>query len=43
MAGQKNTSDIIEAYLRKLLEEAQVIEIKRADLANQFDVVPKSD
>ena len=34
MAGQKNTSDIIEAYLRKLLEEAQVIEIKRADLAN---------
>ena len=40
MAGQKNTSDIIEAYLRKLLEEAQVIEIKRADLANQFDVVP---
>ena len=40
MAGQKNTSDIIEAYLRKLLEEAQVIEIKQADLANQFDVVP---
>ena len=40
MAGQKNTSDIIEAYLRQLLEEAQVIEIKRADLANQFDVVP---
>ena len=36
----KNTSDIIEAYLRKLLEEAREIEIKRADLASQFDVVP---
>ncbi|HAP14839.1 MAG TPA: CtsR family transcriptional regulator [Lactococcus sp.] len=36
----QNTSDIIEAYLRKLLEEAREIEIKRADLANQFDVVP---
>ncbi|MFC4651457.1 CtsR family transcriptional regulator [Lactococcus nasutitermitis] len=36
----QNTSDIIEAYLRRLLEEATEIEIKRADLANQFDVVP---
>lgn len=36
----QNTSDIIEAYLRKLLEEAREIEIKRADLASQFDVVP---
>ena len=36
----QNTSDIIEAYLRKLLEEAHEIEIKRADLASQFDVVP---
>ncbi|CAM3171650.1 CtsR family transcriptional regulator [Lactococcus hircilactis] len=35
-----NTSDIIEAYLRKLLEDAAEIEIKRVDLANQFDVVP---
>ncbi|MFZ2577636.1 MAG: CtsR family transcriptional regulator [Lactococcus hircilactis] len=35
-----NTSDIIEAYLRKLLEDAAEIEIKRIDLANQFDVVP---
>ena len=35
-----NTSDIIEAYLRKLLEDAAEIEIKRADLASQFDVVP---
>lgn len=39
MATQ-NTSDIIEAYLRRLLEEATAIEIKRADLASQFDVVP---
>lgn len=36
----QNTSDIIEAYLRALLEEATEIEIKRGDLANQFDVVP---
>lgn len=36
----QNTSDIIEAYLRKLLEEAREIEIKRTDLASQFDVVP---
>ena len=36
----QNTSDIIEAYLRKLLEEAREIEIKRADLASQFDLVP---
>ncbi|PCS01286.1 CtsR family transcriptional regulator [Lactococcus fujiensis] len=35
-----NTSDIIEAYLRKLLEDEPEIEIKRVDLANQFDVVP---
>lgn len=35
-----NTSDLIEAYLRKLLEQAKEVEIKRADLANQFDVVP---
>lgn len=36
----QNTSDIIERYLRALLDEAREIEIKRADLANQFDVVP---
>jgi transcriptional regulator CtsR len=40
MVAQKNTSDIIEAYLRHLLDEAREIEIKRADLASQFDVVP---
>jgi len=38
--SSQNTSDIIEAYLRKLLEEANQIEIKRADLADHFDVVP---
>lgn len=36
----QNTSDIIEAYLRKLLESASEIEIRRADLASHFDVVP---
>jgi transcriptional regulator CtsR len=36
----QNNSDLIEAYLRKLLEEGREIEIKRADLASLFDVVP---
>ncbi|MDR0298037.1 MAG: CtsR family transcriptional regulator [Streptococcaceae bacterium] len=38
----QNTSDLIEAYLRQLLQEAaaQEIEIQRAELASRFDVVP---
>ena len=35
-----NTSDLIEAYLKQLLEKAQEIEIKRSEIAEQFDVVP---
>ncbi|MCL2676650.1 MAG: CtsR family transcriptional regulator [Streptococcaceae bacterium] len=38
--SNQNTSDIIEMYLRQLLKEAQEIEIKRADLAEHFEVVP---
>lgn len=36
----QNTSDMIEQYLKALLEEAAEIEIQRAELANKFDVVP---
>ena len=37
-----NMSDIIEQYLKQLLEEAQgdVVEIKRAHIAEKFDCVP---
>lgn len=33
-------TDIIEAYLKSFLEESQKIEIKRSDIAEQFDCVP---
>jgi len=36
----RNTSDIIESYLKELLEETNTIEIRRMDMANQFKVVP---
>ncbi|OFI47059.1 CtsR family transcriptional regulator [Floricoccus penangensis] len=36
----KNTSDMIEEYLKKLLEATAEIEIKRSELAETFDVVP---
>ncbi|MBS7575955.1 MULTISPECIES: CtsR family transcriptional regulator [unclassified Enterococcus] len=36
----RNTSDMIEKYLKELLEDAGVIEIKRNELSIQFDVVP---
>lgn len=38
----ENTSDLIEAYLKQLLAEAQAreIEIKRSELAERFSVVP---
>ncbi|MDR0300365.1 MAG: CtsR family transcriptional regulator [Streptococcaceae bacterium] len=38
----ENTSDMIEAYLKQLLAEAQAceIEIKRSELAERFSVVP---
>jgi transcriptional regulator CtsR len=36
----KNASDLIEAYLKQLLEQRATIEIKRSDLADNFGVVP---
>ncbi|MBB5888079.1 CtsR family transcriptional regulator [Lactovum miscens] len=38
----ENTSDMIEAYLKQLLAQAQAseIEIKRSELAERFSVVP---
>ena len=39
-----NMSDIIEQYLKQLLEEAQgdVVEIKRAHIAEKFDCIKKN-
>ncbi len=38
----RNMSDIIEQYLKKLIEESgtEVVEIKRAHIAEKFDCVP---
>ena len=35
-----NTSDIIEAYLKKILEDSEIIEIRRTEMAEQFQCVP---
>ncbi|WP_122646017.1 CtsR family transcriptional regulator [Enterococcus mediterraneensis] len=35
-----NTSDLIEAYLKKILEDSEMIEIRRAEMANLFNCVP---
>ena len=36
----RNISDIIEQYLKSILAEASQIEIKRSEVADQFDCVP---
>lgn len=36
----RNISDIIEKYLKSILADSKQIEIKRAEIAQQFDVVP---
>ena len=38
--SNQNTSDLIEAYLKKFLEEQAAIEIRRAEMAHLFDCVP---
>lgn len=38
--SNQNTSDLIEAYLKKILEESNKIEIRRAEMANLFNCVP---
>ena len=36
----RNISDIIESYLKEILADSNQIEIKRSEIAEQFDVVP---
>ena len=36
----RNISDIIEQYLKSILKESPSIEIKRSEIAQQFDCVP---
>ncbi|CUL09380.1 CtsR family transcriptional regulator [Listeria monocytogenes] len=36
----KNISDIIEAYLKQVLESSEAVEIKRSEIADKFECVP---
>lgn len=36
----KNISDIIEAYLKQVLQDSEAIEIKRSEVADKFECVP---
>ena len=36
----RNISDIIEQYLKDILADSRRIEIKRSEIAQQFDCVP---
>lgn len=36
----QNISDIIERYLKSILADSEEVEIRRSEIANQFDVVP---
>ncbi|HAA7422306.1 TPA_asm: CtsR family transcriptional regulator [Listeria monocytogenes] len=36
----KNISDIIEAYLKQVLESNEAVEIKRSEIADKFECVP---
>ena len=38
--ANKNTSDSIEAYIKALLAQAGMAELKRSELADVFQVVP---
>lgn len=38
--SHQNTSDMIEAYLKKILEQSEIIEIRRAEMADLFNCVP---
>jgi len=38
--AQQNTSDLIEAYIKQILEESEIIEIRRAEMASLFHCVP---
>lgn len=36
----ENISDIIEAYLKQVLESSEAVEIKRSEIADKFECVP---
>ena len=36
----KNTSDSIEEYIKSILAQAGIVELKRSELADVFQVVP---
>ena len=38
--AEQNMSDYIEAYLKQVLHQSEQIEIRRAELAERFNVVP---
>ena len=38
--GIKNTSDSIEEYIKTILAQAGMVELKRSELADVFQVVP---
>ena len=38
--GIKNTSDSIEEYIKRILAQAGMVELKRSELADVFQVVP---
>ncbi len=40
MTDYRNTSDLIEAYLKEILRDNEEIEIRRSQLASQFHCVP---
>ncbi|HAB8427720.1 TPA_asm: CtsR family transcriptional regulator, partial [Listeria monocytogenes] len=35
-----NISDVIEAYLKQVLESSEAVEIKRSEIADKFECVP---
>lgn len=35
-----NISNLIEAYIKELMEEEEYVEMKRSDIANKFNCVP---
>ncbi|MGM9903832.1 ctsR [Enterococcus sp. 10A9_DIV0425] len=37
---QRNTSDLIESYIKKILENNEMIELRRIELADLFNCVP---
>ncbi|WP_159723278.1 CtsR family transcriptional regulator [Enterococcus sp. CSURQ0835] len=38
--SSRNTSDLIESYLKGILEDHEIIEIRRAEMAQLFNCVP---